>query len=577
MVVPLNIANVTVASRLADPIPAAAAPAAANNRAFDDALRSARYHAAPSADSVTPHTKPAPAPSQPAAAAAPPAKASAESTDSASANGPDVSAAQTEAAPTAQSEAGSTDAEASTTSDDHSDQSSTSAEENVAVDDETDAAVTDAATISAAAVGAAAEIVAIQPAPEPSVVAVAETLVVATVEKKPAKTDKPTHGKQSVQPSEAPAAKVAAAKVAPEDTAPTVEPQAKATTDAVVTPVTIATEAQTEAPVVADALPEEITAAVETKKSDAKTAVSEASPTVTPAAPDAVKPAAAAQAVVAEPINQPSLPTAEVADDARQETKRQERTNTDHDKIAKAAANQATQAADAPAPDAADATAATANVVEAAALDATVESASFDGASQPAADASPASGSAPNTPAALTPTSESPRAVVHHLRHVDVTAQTTNLNEAERLRLIQRVSKALQTAGDGGVMRLRLTPPELGAVRMEIKVRDGVMQAHLTAETETARAVLLENVPALRDRLAEQSIRLERFDVDLSDTPSGGLTQQSGDQRQPYETGDNGLARGNAQRRGAAAAAVASPAPVASRIFDGRGGLNVVI
>jgi flagellar hook-length control protein FliK len=79
----------------------------------------------------------------------------------------------------------------------------------------------------------------------------------------------------------------------------------------------------------------------------------------------------------------------------------------------------------------------------------------------------------------------------------------------------------------GGQLRLRLSPPELGALRLDVSVRDGALSARLEAETPAARAVLLDNLPALRDRLAEQQIRLERFDVDLMDQPQGNPSQQS--------------------------------------------------
>ena len=70
----------------------------------------------------------------------------------------------------------------------------------------------------------------------------------------------------------------------------------------------------------------------------------------------------------------------------------------------------------------------------------------------------------------------------------------------------------------GGPLRLRLSPPELGALQLELRVRDGVMTARVTAETEAARTLLLDSLPDLRERLALQDVRLDRFDVDLRDS-----------------------------------------------------------
>jgi flagellar hook-length control protein FliK len=78
------------------------------------------------------------------------------------------------------------------------------------------------------------------------------------------------------------------------------------------------------------------------------------------------------------------------------------------------------------------------------------------------------------------------------------------------------VAKAFQMAQErDGKLHLRLSPPELGSLRLELSVKEGVMTATLEAETTAARKVLLDHLPALRDRLAEQNIRIERFDVDV--------------------------------------------------------------
>ena len=84
---------------------------------------------------------------------------------------------------------------------------------------------------------------------------------------------------------------------------------------------------------------------------------------------------------------------------------------------------------------------------------------------------------------------------------------------------------------------MRLSPPELGSLRLELRVAEGVMTARLEAETEVARTALVEHLPVLRERLAEQGIRVERFDVDLM--PQG---QESGarDQKPDWQSGRGG-------------------------------------
>jgi flagellar hook-length control protein FliK len=88
--------------------------------------------------------------------------------------------------------------------------------------------------------------------------------------------------------------------------------------------------------------------------------------------------------------------------------------------------------------------------------------------------------------------------------------------QVDPARFVGRVAKAFQTANErGGTLQLRLAPPELGALRLELTVKEGVMSASLETENQAARRVLLEHLPALRERLAEQNIRIERFDVDV--------------------------------------------------------------
>lgn len=101
------------------------------------------------------------------------------------------------------------------------------------------------------------------------------------------------------------------------------------------------------------------------------------------------------------------------------------------------------------------------------------------------------------------------------------------LTEAERARFVQRVTRAVQTAADtGSPIRLRLSPPELGSMRLEIHVADGQMSARIETETQQARTALLDNLPALRDRLEQQDIKITRFDVNLFNG-AGGNSYQS--------------------------------------------------
>ena len=113
------------------------------------------------------------------------------------------------------------------------------------------------------------------------------------------------------------------------------------------------------------------------------------------------------------------------------------------------------------------------------------------------------------------------------------------LQDADHARFVNRVARAFQAVGEeGGEIRLRLSPPELGSLRLQVKVQGGVLSAHIEADTPQARSVLLDNLPILRQRLAEQNIRVDQFDVDLTDRHPGGAPDGTPHERdrQPHQT-----------------------------------------
>ena len=121
---------------------------------------------------------------------------------------------------------------------------------------------------------------------------------------------------------------------------------------------------------------------------------------------------------------------------------------------------------------------------------------------------------------------------------------------------MQRVSRAFQSARSGSnEIQLKLSPPELGTLRLSISVEQGVVSAKVETDTAAARNILLDNLPALKERLAEQDIRVEKFDVDVgrdgqqsdqqsqldardrqSNRQSSGSQQESATQSQSQET-----------------------------------------
>ncbi len=126
------------------------------------------------------------------------------------------------------------------------------------------------------------------------------------------------------------------------------------------------------------------------------------------------------------------------------------------------------------------------------------------------------------------------------VRHDSVTANRDlqNASRVDPARFLQRVARAFQEIPEGGgQLRLRLRPPELGHLRLDVQLRDGVMFARLEAETLAAQQMLTDHLPALRERLAAQDVRVEQFEIVLRDQPEGNFAEhQEGREDSPQHT-----------------------------------------
>ncbi len=97
------------------------------------------------------------------------------------------------------------------------------------------------------------------------------------------------------------------------------------------------------------------------------------------------------------------------------------------------------------------------------------------------------------------------------------------------LRVVQAMRQAVRRRG---VVRLKLHPPELGSVQLQLRLRRDGVEAKLQVETSQAQQALLDNLHQLRQRLAEQDVKILRFEVDLMNQPFGHSGNGSGPEQQ---------------------------------------------
>ncbi len=154
------------------------------------------------------------------------------------------------------------------------------------------------------------------------------------------------------------------------------------------------------------------------------------------------------------------------------------------------------------------------------------------------------------------------------------TAKARGPMEIDTARLMTRVVRAFSAAQErDGEVRLRLSPAELGSLQLEIRVENGALTAKLHTETDAARTAIIENLPALREKLAEQGVRIERFDVDLMQRQTGGMPDQSGG-RQP-ESAESQPRFVPSSRN--TVSNPSAPSVIAPTAVGTAGGLNVIV
>lgn len=102
------------------------------------------------------------------------------------------------------------------------------------------------------------------------------------------------------------------------------------------------------------------------------------------------------------------------------------------------------------------------------------------------------------------------------------------------------ISGAIQR-GDG-VIRLKLTPPELGTIRVSLDMKENTLRLGLVAENSMVRDVLLASIHELRNSLLNQGIAMDGLDVRIGEdlgrslmNSNDGAGQEARSQQDTFE------------------------------------------
>lgn len=123
-------------------------------------------------------------------------------------------------------------------------------------------------------------------------------------------------------------------------------------------------------------------------------------------------------------------------------------------------------------------------------------------------------------------------------------ADNTELNTA-------RIARGLQNAVQqkGGAVTLRLTPPQMGTVRIQLQIHNGTVNAQFHAETESTRTLLNQQMSHLRTALEQQGLSVERLGVQTMQNTSGSNLQHESQSDRDGQAND-GRSRGGFTQQG---------------------------
>lgn len=91
--------------------------------------------------------------------------------------------------------------------------------------------------------------------------------------------------------------------------------------------------------------------------------------------------------------------------------------------------------------------------------------------------------------------------------------------------LVERVASAVrQSHSTGQQLKIRLSPPELGTLQIEVSLKNGEYSAKLEVQNRHAQKVINDNIAQLKDAISKTGVALDRIDVHIN-------THSSEDQR----------------------------------------------
>lgn len=111
---------------------------------------------------------------------------------------------------------------------------------------------------------------------------------------------------------------------------------------------------------------------------------------------------------------------------------------------------------------------------------------------------------------------------------------------------VSRISRALQNAiqQKGGTITIRMMPPELGQVRVDIVMDGGKVTANFQTESESIQNLMSRELGQLRTALEKQGLTVERLEVTQRPASTNTSNQTQQESQEQHESPSDGRSRG---------------------------------
>ncbi len=117
---------------------------------------------------------------------------------------------------------------------------------------------------------------------------------------------------------------------------------------------------------------------------------------------------------------------------------------------------------------------------------------------------------------------------------------------------VSRVSRALANAVNqkGGTITIRMMPPELGQVKVDIQMHGGKVSASFQTEHQSVQTLMSRELSQLRQALERQGLTVERLEV--THRPANSSNANASGQDQQQQSPSDGRSRGQYARQDSA-------------------------